>query len=131
MIYGKTIDPRIGVHANKDDFGPEINYINKYYGDRNIQYIETNPGITVDQNGIVPKSYVGRHGSFKTSMPGVLIDTNGFILQKGTKDGITYVRGLDVYDFKANDYNRHTNSDAESLVNQIDKDTDPVAIKTP
>lgn len=132
LIYGNTIDPRIGTQTNKEDFGPELDYIRKNYKNKDIQYIQTNPGVTINQQNITPTSYVGSSGSFNTSMPGVSINNQGFILEKGTRNDSTFVRGLDVYDFKADDYSKKWDTEnMYPVIQQIDTDTNPVAIKTP
>lgn len=132
MIYGTAVDPRIGTEANKEDFGPILNYIDKYYNGRNIQYIQTNPGVTTNQEGIVPVSYTGSHGSFNISTPHTSINNQGFTLEKGTRNDSTFVRGLDVYDFQSEGYSKKWKTEKMyPVIKQIDENTNPVAIKTP
>lgn len=132
LVYGSPVNSKIGTQADKKDFGPILNYINKYYGNKDVQYIQTNPGVTINQNGITPTSYSGSHGSFKTSTPNAMINNQGFTLEKGTRNDSTFVRGLDVYDFQPNGYNKKWNKNGmHSVVEQVDEDTVPVAIKTP
>lgn len=132
LVYGSVVNPKIGTRANKKDFGPILNYIKRYYGNKDVQYIQTNPGVTINQDGITPISYIGSYGSFKTSTPNATINNQGFTLEKGTRNDSTFVRGLDVYDFQPDGYNKKWNKDRmHSVVEKVDEDTTPVAIKTP
>lgn len=133
MLYNKEINSNIGVQADKQDYGPEVDYINRVYPDKNIQYIETRPGINLDQEGIQPTIYYGAQGSFKTSLPKRVINNQGIIIQEGVRNDSTFVRGLDVYDFKPDEYMTKWVRDSSMfpVIKQIDEDTNPVAIKTP
>lgn len=133
MLYNKEINSNIGVQSNKEDFGPEIDYINRVYPNKNVQYIETKPGTNLNQEGIQPTIYYGAQGSFKTSLPKRVINNQGIIIQEGVRNDSTFVRGLDVYDFKPDDYATKWVNDSSMfpIIKQIDEDTNPVAIKTP
>lgn len=133
MLYNREINSNIGVQANKQDYGPEVDYINRVYPDKNIQYIETKPGIDLNQEGIQPTIYYGAEGSFRTSLPNRVINNAGIIIQEGVRNDSTFVRGLDVYDFKPDEYMTKWVSDPSMfhVIKQIDEDTNPVAIKTP
>lgn len=133
MLYNREINSDIGVQGDKQDYGPEIDYINRVYPDKNVQYIETRPGIALDQEGIQPTIYYGAQGSFKTSLPKRVINNQGIIIQEGVRNDSTFVRGLDVYDFKPDEYVGKWVGDSSMLpiIKQIDEDTNPVAIKTP
>ena len=133
MLYNREINTNIGVQADKQDYGPEVDYINRVYPDKNIQYIETKPGIDLNQEGIQPTIYYGAEGSFRTSLPKRVINNAGIIIQEGIRNDSTFVRGLDVYDFKPDDYISKWVDDSSMLpiIKQIDEDTNPVAIKTP
>lgn len=133
MLYNKEVNPNIGVQADEQDYGPEIDYINRVYPDKNIQYIETRPRIDLNQEGIKPTVYYGAQGSFKTSLPKRVINNQGIIIQEGVRNDSTFVRGLDVYDFKPDEYMAKWVSDSSMfpIIKQIDEDTNPIAIKTP
>lgn len=133
MLYNREINSDIGVQSNKEDFGPEIDYINRVYPNKNVQYIETRPGTNLNQEGIQPTIYYGAQGSFKTSLPKRVINNQGIIIQEGIRNDSTFVRGLDVYDFKPDEYTTKWVSDSSMfpIIKQIDEDTNPVAIKTP
>ena len=133
MLYNREINSNIGAQANKQDYGPEVDYINRVYPDKNIQYIETKPGIDLNQEGIQPTIYYGAEGSFRTSLPNRVINNAGIIIQEGVRNDSTFVRGLDVYDFKPDEYMTKWVSDPSMfhVIKQIDEDTNPVAIKTP
>lgn len=133
MLYNREINSAIGVQSNKEDFGPEIDYINRVYPNKNVQYIETRPGTNLNQEGIQPTIYYGAQGSFKTSLPKRVINNQGIIIQEGIRNDSTFVRGLDVYDFKPDEYISKWVGDSSMLpvIKQIDEDTNPVAVKTP
>lgn len=133
MLYNREINPDIGVQADKQDYGPEVDYINRVYPNKNVQYIETRPGTNLNQEGIQSTIYYGAQGSFKTSLPKRVINNQGIIIQEGIRNDSTFVRGLDVYDFKPDEYTTKWVSDSSMfpIIKQIDEDTNPVAIKTP
>lgn len=133
MLYNREINPDIGVQADKQDYGPEVDYINRVYPNKNVQYIETRPGTNLNQENIQSTIYYGAQGSFKTSLPKRVINNQGIIIQEGIRNDSTFVRGLDVYDFKPDEYTTKWVSDSSMfpIIKQIDEDTNPVAIKTP
>ena len=134
MIYGKEMNTNIGKVSDPLDFGIEHDYIKQNYPSKKVQYITTEPKILENQENIKPTIYYGAKGSFKTKMPGITINNQGIILEEGVRNDSTFVRGLDVYDFKAKDYVKNwLNDDVRFLptIQHIDNVTTPVAVKTP
>lgn len=139
---GKKLDESIAKQINEKNYGIEDYYIRKNYPNRKIQYVQTNPpNINYNQNNIISNSIGPGHGAFKTSIPEAYIDNGGIVIEYGTRNDSTFVRGWDVYDFASpkNDktgykekWIRYNNSDTTNkLIDKLDDTIYPLVIRTP
>ena len=137
---GTKLNENIATQVNEENYGIEDSYIKRNYPNRKIQYVETNPpGVNYNQKGIKSTRIEGGSGSFRTSMPNLVIDNAGIVLEYGTRNDSTFVRGWDVYDFASNEndensFNKRWGNNSETsnkLMNALNDNIYPLVIRTP